>query len=145
MNLHNLPKTISKKNKRLGRGHGSGRVKTSGRGTKGQKARGKIRRNFEGGQLSLLKRLPFIRGKNRNKPLSPKPLVINVKFLNLLPPNTIVDKNSLIKFGLLKKDEADGSVKILGEGQLKTTLIIKLPCSHGAAKKITAAGGKIEK
>src|SRR3989344_1708142 len=57
MKLENLPKTTARKNKRLGLGHGSGRGKTAGRGTKGQKARGKIPISFEGGAISLIKRL----------------------------------------------------------------------------------------
>ena len=58
-----LQKLVKRSKKRLGRGHGSGKVKTSGRGTKGQRARGKIRLGFEGGQLSIIKRLPLLRGK----------------------------------------------------------------------------------
>lgn len=68
MNIHSLPKIVKRSKKRLGRGHGSGKVKTSGRGTKGQKARGKLPLGFEGGQTPLVKRLPYLRGKGRNKP-----------------------------------------------------------------------------
>lgn len=64
MELFNLPKLKgkSKKKKRLGQGLGSGKGKTAGRGHKGQKARGKVAVGFEGGQLKLIKRLPFMRG-----------------------------------------------------------------------------------
>src|SRR3972149_9853567 len=91
-----LPKTTSKKKKRLGQGHGSGRVKTSGRGTKGQKARNKVSLTFEGGALPLIKRLPFRRGKGKNKVFKKKPIVINIKVLNLLKPQTVVDLKSLV-------------------------------------------------
>ena len=70
MELNKLAKTTVKTKKRLGQGHGSGRVKTSGRGTKGQKARGKIPLRFEGGALPLIKRMPFHRGKGKNKGFS---------------------------------------------------------------------------
>lgn len=145
MLLNNLEKTTKHPKKRLGRGHGSGKVKTSGRGTKGQKARGKIKSTFEGGQLSLIKRLPLMRGRGRNKSFNKKPIVINLKYLNLLPKNTIVDIENLIKYGLVKKDEAKKyGVKILGEGELKTQLIIKLTCSKRAIEKIKKSGSKLE-
>lgn len=145
MNTHTLPKTNSNTKKRLGRGAGSGRGKTSGRGQKGQKARGRIKVLYEGGQLSLVKRLPLLRGKGRNKPKNNKPLPINVKFLNLLPANTVVDLNSLVKYKLIKINEGEKiQVKILGEGELTKKLVVKLPCSKGAREKIIAAGGKVE-
>lgn len=145
MNTHTLPKINSNTKKRLGRGAGSGRGKTSGRGQKGQKARGRIKVLYEGGQLSLVKRLPLLRGKGRNKPKNNKPLPINVKFLNLLPANTVVDLNSLVKYKLIKINEGEKiQVKILGEGELTKKLVVKLPCSKGAREKIIAAGGKVE-
>jgi large subunit ribosomal protein L15 len=67
MNLNNLAKITTKPKRRLGQGHGSGRVKTSGRGTKGQNARSNRSLSFEGGALPLIKRLPFRRGKGKNK------------------------------------------------------------------------------
>lgn len=146
MELNNLPKITKKHKKRIGRGHGSGKVKTAGRGTKGQKARGSIKKTFEGGQLPLIKRLPLKRGKDKNNPLNKKPIIINVKFLNLLKPDSIVDIKTLISNGLIKKEQSENiKVKILGEGEIKIPLIIKLPCSHGAEEKIKKAGGKIER
>lgn len=144
MKLNELPKTVVKTKKRVGRGSGSGRGKTSGRGTKGQKAREKIKLSFEGGQLPLTKRLPFGRGKGRNYSLQQKSVVINVKYLNLLPAQTVVTKETLVKYGLLKKELENPKIKILGEGELKVALTVKLPCSSGAKKKIEKAGGKIE-
>lgn len=146
MKINELPKITVKRKRRLGRGSGSGRGKTAGRGTKGQKARGKIKLGFEGGQLPLVKRLPLVRGKRRNKPLKPKFLIVNVKYLNLLPVDTTVNLESLIKYGIVREDEARLSgVKILGEGELKKPLKVELPCSKGAGQKIEKAGGVILK
>lgn len=143
--LNKLPKTTKRGKKRLGQGHGSGRGKTGGRGTKGQRARGKMSLTFSVGQLSLVKKLPLIRGKYRNLPISKKPIIVNIKFLNLLPPHTVVDLESLIKNHIVKEEDAKKyGVKILGDGEIKIPLTVKLPCSKRAAKKIEAAKGKIE-
>lgn len=144
MKLHQLPKIVEKDKKRLGRGHGSGRVKTSGRGTKGQKARGKIKLTFEGGALPIIKRLPFLRGKSRNKSFKKRPITINVKILNLLPKNSMVDLETLITYKIVDRIGANiYGVKILGDGDLKIPLTIKLKTSKGAKRKIEKAGGKI--
>ena len=142
MALHNLHKIKKHNKKRLGQGHGSGRVKTAGRGTKGQKARAKISMSFEGGSLPLIKRLPFRRGKGRNKSFSGDPLIVNIKYLNVYDKNQIVDIESLIKKGIVKKEDAKRfGVKILGDGEIKLPLVVKLPISKNAAKKIEKAGG----
>ncbi len=65
MKLSSLTKITKTRKKRLGQGHGSGRGKTAGRGTKGQKARRNIPLTFEGGALTLIKRLPFMKGKGK--------------------------------------------------------------------------------
>lgn len=145
MELHKLPKLLkSPKKKRLGRGHGSGRGKTAGRGTKGQKAREKVKIGFEGGQLPLIKRLPLRRGKGRNKSLKRDPIVVNVKYLNILAKESEVTLDTLIRANIIKEDEARSfGVKILGDGHLDIPLIVKLPCSHGAKEKIEKAGGKV--
>ncbi|MBI4999709.1 50S ribosomal protein L15 [Candidatus Gottesmanbacteria bacterium] len=146
MELHKLPKLLKSPKKRLGRGHGSGRGKTAGRGTKGQKARGKIKLGFEGGQLPLIKRLPLRRGKGRNKSLAPGPIVVNIKYLNVLAKGSQVDLETLIKARIVKEDEARAfGVKILGDGELKIPLKVSLPCSKGAAEKIKKAGGEVIK
>lgn len=144
MKLHELPKVVAKSKKRVGRGHGSGKVKTAGRGTKGQKARGKIKPTFEGGGLPLVKRLPFRRGRGRNKPFKKKPIAINVKVLNLLPKNSIVSLDSLIKYRIVDKDDAKFyGVKILGDGEINIPLTVRLKTSKNAAVKIEKAGGKV--
>ncbi len=143
--LNALNKTTQMKKKRLGQGHGSGRVKTSGRGTKGQNARSSRSLSFEGGALPLIKRLPFRRGKGRNKAFKLTPLIVNVKALAHLKKDSIVDLDSLIKNHIiLEKDAKIYGVKILGDGELGVSLIVKLPVSEGAKKKIEKAGGKVE-
>lgn len=145
MKLNNLGKITTKSKRRLGQGHGSGRVKTSGRGTKGQNARSKRSLSFEGGALPLIKRLPFRRGKGKNKLFKKKPIVINVKVLNLLKPGSVVDLKALISNNIVNEQEAkEYGVKILGDGVIKNSLIIKLPISKPAAEKIKKAGGKVE-
>ena len=142
--IHELPKTVRRGKKRLGQGHGSGKGKTGGRGTKGQRAR--RRTELWRKEIAVLaKRLPLIRGKYRNKPLDHKPLIVNLKYLNNLPENSEVDLKLLVLKHIVR--EADAmlyGVKILGDGEIKIPLTIKLSCSKSAAKKIKTAGGKIE-
>lgn len=146
MQLNTLIKTTTKGKRRLGQGYGSSRGKTAGRGTKGQKARGKIPLYFEGGALPLIKRLPFRRGKGRNKVFKKKPVIINVKVLNYLPKGNIVDIKTLVEHKIVDADDANMyGVKILGDGKLLIPLTVKLPVSKGAARKIEKAGGKVEK
>lgn len=144
MDIHSLTKTVHKRKKRIGRGHGSGKVKTGGRGTKGQKARGRISSIFEGGQLPLSKRLPFKRGKNRNKPLGEKPLVINIKDLSVFTKDSVVDQQSLLSKKLVDERVKERGVKILGDGDLNIALVVKVICSKPARDKIVKAGGKVE-
>ena len=140
-----MHKITTKKKRRLGVGHGSGRSKTAGRGTKGQKSRTKIPLDFEGGALPLTKRLPFLRGKGRNKSLKKGAAVINVGLLNEFKKGSIIDIDSLIKQKLVDALYArKNGVKILAEGVLDVALTVKLPVSKGALKKIEKAGGKIE-
>jgi large subunit ribosomal protein L15 len=145
MGINNLSKITKKSKRRLGQGHGSGRVKTSGRGTKGQNARSKRSLSFEGGALPLTKRLPFRRGKGRNNKVSKKPVIINIKYLNLLKSGTVVDLDYLIAHHIVDKDEAKlYGVKILGDGKINSPFTIKLPISKKAAEKIKKAGGSVE-
>jgi large subunit ribosomal protein L15 len=145
MELNNLTKITKKQKKRLGQGHGSGRVKTSGRGTKGQNARSSRPLFFEGGALPLTKRLPFRRGKGRNKAFKKQPIIINVKVLNLLKTNSVVDLKSLVSNNIVDSEDAKiYGVKILGDGDLKIVLTVKLPTSKNAAEKIKKAGGRVE-
>jgi len=144
MNLTNLEKTTTKKKKRVGLGHGSGRGKTAGRGTKGQLARHNPSLDVDGDSNPLIRRLPFLRGKGRNKSLQSKRLVINIGDLNVFADKEIVDIESLAKYKLVYlKDAKANKVKILGDGDIKKALIVKLPVSKTAAQKIEKAGGTI--
>ena len=145
MKLSSLTKITKVRQKRLGQGHGSGRGKTAGRGTKGQNAKGSRPLSFEGGALTLIKRLPFIRGKGKNKSFRKEPLVINIKLLNSLKKGAVVDMKSLVKNKIIdSKYSKKYGVKILGNEKLTVPLIVKLPVSKSALKRINEAGGKVE-
>jgi len=144
MKLSSLTKITKIRQKRLGLGHGSGRGKTAGRGTKGQNAKGSRSLSFEGGALTLIKRLPFMKGKGKNKSFKDQPIGVNVNLLNSLKKGAIVDVKSLIENKIVNTDARKYGVKILGNGKLTISLIVKLPASKGALKKIKEAGGKIE-
>lgn len=139
--IHTMQKTVQRSKKRLGRGHGSGRGKTAGRGTKGQKARGTIPPHFEGGQLSVMKRLPFLRGKQRNKSRQSKPVTITTGMLSVYESGSSVTLASLKKLQII--DQNVSEVKVLSGGSLSVALKVSVPCSEGARKSIEKAGGNI--
>jgi large subunit ribosomal protein L15 len=112
MNLASLVAITEKKNKRLGRGYGSGKAKTSGRGTKGQKARGKVRPGFEGGQLPLIKRLPFRRGFGNTSGVT-KPLAVNAVRLTSIAADSHITPDFLIEQGFVPASWR-GEIKIIG-------------------------------
>lgn len=142
LSLNNLPKQVAPAQKRVGRGHGSGLGKTAGRGTKGQKARERIGLSFEGGQLRLIKRLPFRRGVGN--PKGGSQLAINLSDLVSFKKGDRVSPETLIAAGLISAGEARRSkIKVLGGGEIKAALTFEVPVSQSAAKKIVAAGGRI--
>ena len=143
MQLHTLEKITKKRLRRLGQGHGSGRVKTAGRGTKGQNARSKRGLLFEGGALPLKKRLPFLRGKQKNKGFKPVPVVIQVTSLNSLPKDSVVDAAFLVKKGLVNPKDIKDGIKIVGKGPVSVSLKVSLPVSLQAAKAIEKIGGTL--
>jgi large subunit ribosomal protein L15 len=112
MDLTSLQSIISKQKKRVGRGYGSGKAKTAGRGTKGQLARGTTRPGFEGGQLPLIKRLPFRRGLG-NTSHYVKPLAINAVRLSAIPAGTTINQEALVKHGLVPASYR-GEIKVIG-------------------------------
>ena len=142
MKLHHLKPAPGSKSKkiRVGRGEGGRRGKTAGRGTKGQKARSKVRVGFEGGQMPLARRLPKLKGfNNPNKEYF---ALINVERLAVFPAGTVVGPDELRAEGLIKKR---GRVKVLGEGDLDRDLTVRAHAfSVGAVEKIKAAGGSVE-
>ena len=142
MKLHHLrPAEGSKKRKiRVGRGESGRRGKTAGRGTKGLKARSKVRRGFEGGQMPLQRRMPKLRGFR--PPNRVEYTVINVERLNEFDAGSTVTADDLRAMGLVKHR---GKVKVLGEGDIDRALTIKAHAfSLGAVEKIKAAGGSVE-
>ena len=128
--------------KRIGRGHGSGNGKTAGKGHKGQKARAGrgMRPGFEGGQMTLQRRIPK---RGFNNIFATEYAEVNVGKLNVFEDGAVVDANALVAMGIIKK-ELDG-VKVLGNGELTKNLTVKAAAFSGtAAQKIEAAGGKAE-
>lgn len=144
INLSNLSPNpgARKQKKRLGRGHGSGHGKTSGRGHKGFKARSGsgVRPGFEGGQMPLQRRLPKRGFTNIFKKSY---AVVNVRDLDRFDTGSTVNLQALIACGLVSKKYS--MVKILGEGDLSKSLTVNVNMiSSGARQKIEAAGGRIE-
>lgn len=141
MKLHALPQLVKTHMKRLGRGHGSGRGKTAGRGTKGQKARGTVRRDFEGGQLALTKRFPLLRGKLRNKSQKPFTVTLRVSRLSIMEAGSKVTIETLKKYGIV--NESAVSVKLVDGGVIDKALTVMIPLSKGAKIAIEKAGGSV--
>ncbi len=138
MQLNNLQKLAKEKNKRVGRGNGSGKGKTAARGQKGQKARGSIRVDFEGGQLRLIKRLPFRRGVGNTKAIDTS--IVKAGQLNTFKPGTIINKEVLVAMGLVKKN---AKVKIVAGGELTVALVLEIPVTKTVKDQVTKAGGKV--
>jgi len=142
--LNNLkPAKGSKHRKKIvGRGVGSGHGRTSTRGSKGQKARsgdGSKKIGFEGGQMPIFRRIPK---RGFNNPFRKEYEIVNVESLNKFDSGLEVTPQVLKKAGLIGKANL---VKILGVGELKKALTVKVAAfSKSAVEKINAAGGKTE-
>ena len=136
-----------KKRMRVGRGIGSGKGKTAGRGGKGQTARSGVRiKGFEGGQMPLHRRLPK-RGF-KNTPFALKLNEVNLGRIQAaidagkLDPNAPVDSAALVKAGVLRR--AKGGVRLLGMGELKAKLAVTVwGASKSAIAAVEKAGGSI--
>lgn len=144
MKLHELspPAKSRKSNRRLGRGVATGRGKTAGRGSKGFNSRsgGGVRPGYEGGQMPIQRRLPK---RGFTNIFQEKIAVINVRDLLRFESGSLVDKTALVKAGLVKGQQ-DG-VKLLGHGEIKIALTVKInQVSKAAREKIEAAGGTVE-
>ena len=144
--LNNRPK-LNKPKIRVGRGIGSGKGKTSGRGVKGQKSRSGVAiKSFEGGQMPLYRRLPK-RGFN---PIQKE----NIAILNLdkiqsfinkktINTNDILNSSSLKKLKLINKNSK--KLKILGSGEIKDKINIEADlASKSALEKLEKIGGSIQ-
>jgi large subunit ribosomal protein L15 len=145
--LHDLKpaENAVKKRKRVGRGIAAGQGKTAGRGTKGQNARsgGGVKPYFEGGQMPLVRKLPFARGVGFSDPWRVEFTPVNVERLAGFRKGTKVTPEALAKAGIIKR--ADELVVILGRGDLKKALTVKAHrFSASAREKIEAAGGTVE-
>jgi large subunit ribosomal protein L15 len=143
----NTRQKINKTKIRVGRGIGSGKGKTSGRGVKGQKSRSGVAiKSFEGGQMPLYRRLPK-RGFN---PISRE----NIAILNLekiqsyidkknINTNEVLNSSSLKKLKLINKNST--KLKILGTGELKDKINIEADlASKSAIEKLEKIGGSIQ-
>lgn len=146
MQLHNLKPAAGsvKKPKRIGRGEGSGHGGTATRGNKGQQADTgyQSKRGHEGGQMPIQRRMPKRGFKN--------PFRVEYKVFNLGQIDQLVEKYSLSEFtpdslyvnGLINRNDL---VKVLANGEVKSTIPIKVNAASAKAKDaITAAGGTIE-
>ncbi|MBN1313246.1 MAG: 50S ribosomal protein L15 [Anaerolineae bacterium] len=146
MKLHDLRPDpgAKKKRKRVGRGIAAGQGKTAGRGTKGTGARagGGKAPYFEGGQLPLVRRLPFKRGFNNIFRIEYQE--VNLDQLEArFEKKAEVSPQALAEAGLIR--EADQPIVVLGRGEIKKALIVKTHrISKSAQEKIEAAGGSVE-
>lgn len=145
MRLHELqaPEGSTRERIRIGRGHGSGKVKTGGKGTKGQNARagGGVPPYFEGGQLPLIRKLPYRRGF-RN-PFRVDYREVNVKDLSEFPAGATIGPDEFEIAGVVRGKR--GPIKVLGLGELSVKLTVRAhKFSASARQKIEAVGGSVE-
>ena len=146
--LHNLVAApgSTRNRKRLGRGPGSGTGKTSGKGTKGIKARaghhgpGGGKPHFEGGQMPITRRLPK---RGFTNPFREESQVVRLDDLEALGGSGEITRESLAGAGVIKANK--GPVKILANGSVSAAVTVRgLKVSAGAREKIVAAGGRVE-
>jgi len=143
--LHDNPGATRKK-KRVGRGPGSGKGKTGGRGIKGQKSRSGVALNaYEGGQMPLYRRLPK---RGFTKPNRKEYAVINLgllqKFIDAgkLDAGETINEDVLVASGLVRR-RLDG-VRLLAKGELRSTITLSVTgASESARAAVAAAGGTI--
>jgi large subunit ribosomal protein L15 len=146
MKLHELApgEGARREKRRVGRGHGSGRVKTSGRGTKGQNSRagGGVRLGFEGGQNPWTMRIPHKRGFNIGR------FRKSVQVLNLRDLEAYFDDGQSVTPAVLSErgivDNTTDPIKLLGQGTLSKRLTLELHYASGTARAaVEAAGGSL--
>src|SRR5918996_4449714 len=151
LNLSSLkPAQSQKARKRVGRGLGSGKGRYSGRGIKGQKSRAgshKMRAGFEGGQMPIYMRMGKLRGSTSKDamPIGPfrtSTVPVNVGALDGFDDGAEVTPESLVEAGVIKNTKTD--VKLLGNGDLKKKLTVRVHAiSATAREKVEAAGGTV--
>ena len=137
---------VKTKKIRVGRGIGSGKGKTSGRGVKGQKSRSGVAiKSFEGGQMPLFRRLPK-RGFN---PINKnKVAILNLKKIQGLIDKKVISEIKILNLETLKKLKIIGNnynkIKILGSGELKSKINVSIDfISNSAKEKLEKVGSKI--
>ena len=146
INLNNRPKIIRSKI-RVGRGIGSGKGKTSGRGVKGQKSRSGVSiKSFEGGQMPLYRRLPKRGFNSINKE---NIAILNLDKIQKFINNKKIDINSVLNSSVLKKlrliNKNSRKLKILGTGEIKDKINIEADlASKSALEKLEKIGGSIQ-
>ena len=151
LNLSNLkPAQARRDRKRIGRGLGSGKGRYSGRGIKGQKSRAgshKMRVGFEGCQMPIYMRLGKQRGSTSKDamPIGPfrtSTVPVNVGALDAFDDGAEVTPEALVERGVIKNTKTD--VKLLGNGELKKKLTVRVHAiSATARKKVEGAGGTV--
>jgi large subunit ribosomal protein L15 len=148
MKLHELHDNegANRKKKRIGRGPGSGKGKTGGRGIKGQKSRSGVAINgYEGGQMPLYQRLPKRGFNNRNsKSYSVVNLGLIEKFVDAgkLDSKAEITEDTLVASGLVRR-KRDG-IRILAKGELKSKLKLSVTgASKAAIEAVSKAGGSL--
>ena len=142
MKLHELQASEGSRHvrNRVGRGTSSGNGKTAGRGQKGQKARGKVRLGFEGGQMPLFRRMPKRGFSNINRK---EYAIVSLNDLNRFDEGTDITPALLVESGLVKNEKA--GIKLLANGEITKKVTVTVSKASAAAKQaVEAAGGKIE-
>jgi len=146
MKLNSLNIKIKKRTKRLGRGIGSSKGKTCGRGVKGQKSRSGVAiKSFEGGQMPLFRRLPKRGFKSFKKE---KIAIINLSKLESIVKNKKITPNNKVTLSALQKSKLINKkykkLKLLGSGDIKEKFDAEINyISNIAKEKIEKIGGKI--
>ena len=147
--LNTTGKVLYKSKIRVGRGIGSGKGKTSGRGVKGQKSRSGVAiKAFEGGQMPLYRRLPK-RGFNAIKRYQAIIAIMNLKKIQSYIDEKTINPNEIINIALLKKlkliNKNSQKLKILGMGDIKDKVSIEADLiSKSAVVKLDKTGGTIQ-
>ena len=143
----NTREKINKPKIRVGRGIGSGKGKTSGRGVKGQKSRSGVAiKSFEGGQMPLYRRLPK---RGFNSMTTEKIAILNLEKIQFYIDNKTINSGELLNADLLKKlkliNKNSTKLKILGSGDIKDKVNIEANlASKSAVKKLEKIGGSIQ-
>ena len=149
MNLKSFNSRITKTKKRLGRGIGSGKGKTCGRGHKGQKSRSGVAiKSFEGGQMPLYRRLPKRGFKSFNNQVKKSVAIINLSKIQEILEKKKILPNSKLNLSTLQKSKVVNKkyskLKLLGSGDIKEKFDIETNfISNSAKEKIEKLGGKV--